>query len=129
TELSAAKQALLAKWLRVGAGTADAIPPPADGEAPLSFVQERQLFLELLDPGTAVNNLALAARIDGDLDVAALEWSANRVLARHEVLRTAFDLSRGRAVPRLVPDLAVALPLTDLRAHPDPLAEARRLAD
>jgi amino acid adenylation domain-containing protein len=129
TELSAAKQALLAKWLRVGTGAADAIAAQADRAAPLSFVQERQLFLELLDPGTAVNNLALAARLEGPLDRATLEWSANRVLARHEVLRTSFDLSRGRAACRVSAALAIELPLTDLRQHPDPAGEARRLAD
>jgi amino acid adenylation domain-containing protein len=129
TELSAAKQALLAKWLRAGPEAELGIRPDRADRPVLSYVQERQLFLELLEPGTAVNNLAIAARLEGPLDLAALERSANQVLARHEVLRTAFDLSQGRAVPRSLPAATIELPLTDLTGDPDPSAAARRLAD
>ena len=76
---------------------------------PLSFVQERQLFLEMLDPLTAVNNLATCLRIEGPLDLPALERSANRVISRHEALRTSFDLSQGRAIPQVAPALSLEI--------------------
>jgi amino acid adenylation domain-containing protein len=127
--LSPAKQALLAKWsLGTARGTAEIVPGNPDATIPLSFVQERQLFLELLDPNTAVNNLATCLRIEGPLDLTAFQRCANRVIARHETLRTSFDLSQGRAMPRLVPLLTFELEVVDLRGHPDPEAEALRCA-
>ena len=50
-----------------GHGLCIAPRSPDGGVVPLSFVQERQLFLELLDPLTAVNNLAMCVRIGGSL--------------------------------------------------------------
>ncbi|HYU00407.1 MAG TPA: amino acid adenylation domain-containing protein [Gemmatimonadales bacterium] len=102
---------------------------PDGGVVPLSFVQERQLFLELLDPLTAVNNLAMCVRIEGSLDLARLTLGANRLLARHEALRTSFQTGRGRPGVTIAPSLEIDLGLVDLRAHePDRLAEAVRLA-
>jgi amino acid adenylation domain-containing protein len=102
----------------------------AAGPGPLSFVQERQLFLELLDPFTAVNNLAVCLLLEGALEPAMLEGAANRVIARHEVLRTSFDTGHGRPMPRIEPALTMALEVVDLTHHPaDRRAEALRLAE
>ncbi len=87
--------------------------PPGSGPGPLSFVQERQLFLELLEPRTAVNHLAVCVRLTGALDLERLRASANRVAARHETLRTSFDL-RGRPAAVIAPALEVDLGLVDL---------------
>ena len=66
-----------------------AIPHVADNEpAPLSFAQERLWFLEQLEPGRPVYNLSRALRIDGPLQVDALEASFNRIVGRHEALRS-----------------------------------------
>ncbi|TMC67300.1 MAG: non-ribosomal peptide synthetase, partial [Chloroflexi bacterium] len=112
-----------------GHGLCIAPRSPDGGVVPLSFVQERQLFLELLDPLTAVNNLAMCVRIGGSLDLARLTLSANRLLARHEALRTSFQTGRGRPGVTIAPSLEIDLGLVDLRAHePDRLAEAVRLA-
>ena len=95
---------------------------------PLSFVQERQLFLELLDPHTAVNNLSICLRIRGSLDPLMLRASANRILARHEALLTGFEVEQGKPVARVAPAVEVDLGLTDLSSGQDPRAEALRLA-
>ena len=93
-------------------------------------MQERQLFLELLDPLTAVNNLSVCIRLDGPLDVARLQRSANRLVARHEVLRTSFETSQGRPVAVIAPALEIDLGIVDLRERgTDRLAEALRLAE
>ena len=131
-DLSRAKQSLLEKWVRGGAGSGVRIPPrsPGSGPVPLSFVQERQLFLELLDPFTAVNNLSVCLRLDGALDMATLERSANRILARHEALRTSFETGKGRPVATIAPALEIDLGIMDLqRRETDRLAEALRLAE
>jgi len=128
-DLSPAKQALLARWAHTGADNDAGITPGWPG-APLvlSFVQERQLFLELLDPLTAVNNLATCLRIEGPLHIAALERSAHQAIARHEVLRTSYDLSQGRAIPVVSTEPSFALRLVTLERHPEGEKEALRLA-
>ena len=72
----------------------------------LSFAQERLWFLEQLSPAGRVYNLSRALRIDGPLQVDALEASFNRILGRHEALRTKFVEGGGR------PFQAIAQPST-----------------
>ncbi|HEY0174505.1 MAG TPA: amino acid adenylation domain-containing protein, partial [Pyrinomonadaceae bacterium] len=74
------------------AGSSLTIPPvvaaPRTGPLPLSFAQQRLWFLDRLMPEAASYNVPVAYRIGGRLDVAALERSLNRIVERHEVLRT-----------------------------------------
>ncbi|MEO5826654.1 MAG: condensation domain-containing protein, partial [Gemmatimonadales bacterium] len=126
TDLTPARQALLAKWARSGTGgdveiTATAL---ANGSVPLSFVQERQLFLEALDPGTAVNNLAVCLHMHGALDWQLLEQSTNRIIARHETLRTSFDLGLGRPAARIADQVYVQVGVMDLTDAP--MGESRQ---
>ena len=62
---------------------------------PLSFAQRRLWFLEQLEPGTAVYNVAGEVRLRGRLDVAALANAFAEVLRRHEVLRTVYAMRGG----------------------------------
>ncbi len=118
-----------------GAGGTDLVIERRDataGPIPLSFVQERQLFLELLEPLTAVNNLCVCVQLEGPLDLTMLQRSARRLLARHEALRTWFETDKGRPVVRIAPPAAPALDLgiVDLRERRDEApAEALRLAE
>ncbi|WP_280372819.1 non-ribosomal peptide synthase/polyketide synthase, partial [Nocardia abscessus] len=58
---------------------------------PLSPAQQRYWFLNQFDTATsAVDNIPLAVRLSGTLDVAALEQAIGDVFARHEVLRTTY---------------------------------------
>jgi len=129
--LSPTKRALLEKWTRDGSGDGSEIVPRPPGEPPpLSFVQERQLFLELLDPHTAVNNLCMCVRLDGTLDLVALERSANRLLRRHEILRTSFTTDRGLPVATIAPVVEIELETVFLEDRgADALVEAIRLAE
>src|SRR5581483_9231754 len=68
------------------------------GELPLSYAQERLWFLDQLEPGNRAYNIAGAVRIEGPLDVAALERVVAEIVRRHEVLRTRFELRGGRPV-------------------------------
>ncbi|HEX5750367.1 MAG TPA: amino acid adenylation domain-containing protein, partial [Archangium sp.] len=49
------------------------VPRPPSGGLPLSFAQQRLWFLERMEPGSARYNLPAAVRMEGPLDVAALE--------------------------------------------------------
>src|SRR5947199_10793948 len=48
-------------------------------EIPLSFAQQRLWFLDQLEPGSAVYNVCQAVRLQGTLDLAALEKSLNEI--------------------------------------------------
>lgn len=115
--LSPAKRALLEKWLQGQSNeNSTSIPRRLPGSAtPVSFPQRRQLFLELLNPGTAVNNLSVFIELQGKLDVPALEQSANKIVARHDMLRTRFSFDKGLPVPEVLVESRIALPTEDLR--------------
>ncbi|AMA46431.1 non-ribosomal peptide synthase/polyketide synthase [Pseudomonas alabamensis] len=80
----------------------------------VSYAQERQWFLWRLDPDSAAYNVPLALRIDGPLDLVALQGAFDRVVARHEPLRTTFSDEAGSLCQRIQP--ALVLPLEVERA-------------
>jgi amino acid adenylation domain-containing protein/non-ribosomal peptide synthase protein (TIGR01720 family) len=103
---------------------------PRGGSLPLSFAQQRLWFLDQLGAGVAYS-IPWACRLDGSLDVAALEASLNEIVRRHEALRTTFPARDGRAEQVVAPELPVPLPVVDLRGLPDSAREpeARRLVE
>ncbi len=95
---------------------ASRVIPKADRSRPLplSFGQERLWFLEQLAPGNPYYNDCEAFRLKGPLDVGALRRALNRIVERHEILRTCFPTEDGRPRQAVAPELTVELPLTDL---------------
>ncbi len=60
---------------------------------PLSFSQQRLWFLDHLDHAAgAAYHLPLALSLKGTLDKTALQATLDRLVARHETLRTRFEL-------------------------------------
>lgn len=121
------------KWLqgKAAAEKKEGIPKrPIGSEVPLSFPQQRQLFLELLDRGTAVNNLSVLIELRGDLNEEILESSANEILRRHEALRTQFNLGMGLPEPEILPEreLHISSIVIDESVN-DKRGEARRMAE
>ena len=68
---------------------------PDRSRAGLSFMQSQLWFLEQLAPGRPTYHIAVARRIRGRLDVAALRRALGVVVARHEALRTTFGVEDG----------------------------------
>ncbi|RMH42169.1 MAG: non-ribosomal peptide synthetase, partial [Alphaproteobacteria bacterium] len=62
------------------------LPRHGDQEAPASLMQQRLWFLDQLEPGSAVYNLAVALRLSGEPDVAALQAAVDGLVARQAVL-------------------------------------------
>jgi natural product biosynthesis luciferase-like monooxygenase protein/amino acid adenylation domain-containing protein len=119
----------------VGAASASALPaivPASRQEAlPLSFAQQRLWFLVQLDERAgAAYAIPGGVRLKGLLDVAALRAALNRMVARHETLRTCFASVDGALVQVIAPpEVGVALTEVDLSQHSDSEAELERLAD
>jgi amino acid adenylation domain-containing protein/thioester reductase-like protein len=72
-------------------------PRPRDARVPLSFAQEGFWFIDRLQPGVPFN-IPIAIRLEGLLDIDALQTALNALVARHEVLRTTFSEVDGQPV-------------------------------
>ncbi|QLY31767.1 amino acid adenylation domain-containing protein [Nocardia huaxiensis] len=86
-------------------------PMPRPERIPLSFAQQRMWFLNRFDPASAVNNIPLAVRLSGALDLDAMRGAVRDLVERHEVLRTIYPEVDGEGYQ-------LVLPLTDDRAVP-----------
>ncbi|MGW9172657.1 amino acid adenylation domain-containing protein, partial [Streptomyces decoyicus] len=91
---------------------------------PLSFAQQRLWFLDQLRPGDSRYNSAVALRLTGPLDRAALSRALDAAPARHESLRTTFEDVDGRPVQTVHPAAPVPLPVRDLRTGQGPAPDA-----
>ena len=92
---------------------------PQAASAQLSFAQQRLWFIQQLEPNNTAYNFLLAARIKGELNVAALTASLNEIIRRHEVLRTSFALIDGQPRQVISAELKINLKLIDLREEPE----------
>src|SRR5579885_617059 len=92
----------------------------------ISYTQRRLWYLDQLTPGTGVYNVPYVMRVRGPLNVEALQQAINKVIERHEVLRTVFLPPGGNPVPVLLKQCLAELKQYDLRNHPDRDAEAER---
>lgn len=86
---------------------------------PLSMAQKRLWFLEQLTPGTPAHNIASGLRLEGELDVPALQRAVDAVIVRHETLRTAFITLQREVFQAASRTAQVEVPLVDLRAVPE----------
>jgi amino acid adenylation domain-containing protein len=73
------------------------LPRAKEAESPLSYAQQRLWFLDQLELNRALYNIPLALRLEGNLNIAALEQSLQEIIARHEALRTNFISIDGQA--------------------------------
>lgn len=64
---------------------------------PLSFAQQRLLFLEKNQPDTSVFNIAYSTRLIGNINEFFLKKSFEEVTQRHEILRTSFITNNGQS--------------------------------
>uniref|UniRef100_UPI00068B5399 non-ribosomal peptide synthetase n=1 Tax=Andreprevotia chitinilytica TaxID=396808 RepID=UPI00068B5399 len=94
--------------------------PPTDRSQPLplSWAQQRLWFLNQLDANAgAAYHMPAGLRLHGQLDRAALRATLDRIVARHEVLRTCFISDSGEAVQVIASaEIGFSLREHDLRA-------------
>ncbi len=106
---------------------------PFTNNLPLSFAQQRLWFLERLNPqANASYNVPIHLGVTGPLDRNALTNSFNRLLERHESLRTRYYLGEDETpYQEIVPFTAVTLPFTDFShlTTAEKEGQARRLRE
>ncbi|WP_230964156.1 condensation domain-containing protein, partial [Burkholderia stagnalis] len=68
-----------------------------DAPLPLSFAQQRMVFLSGFEGASTIYHVPLVLRLDGRLDAAALHRAADALWARHDALRTVFPDPAGGA--------------------------------
>ncbi|HYR12486.1 MAG TPA: condensation domain-containing protein, partial [Longimicrobium sp.] len=104
---------------------------PVDRTAaiPPSFAQQQLWLLEQLGSTGAAYHIPVRLRLYGDLDRGALVRALDRIVARHEALRTTFPAVDGEPVQRIAPveESAFRLVEHDLHAAPDAEDALRRL--
>ncbi|WP_139198027.1 condensation domain-containing protein, partial [Pseudomonas sp. NFACC37-1] len=82
-------------------------------QRPLSYAQQRQWFLWQMEPHSAAYHIPTALRIQGALDLQALQQSFAALVQRHESLRTtfvqvdeqAFQVIHGQMNPVVIPQI------------------------
>ncbi|HTE56293.1 MAG TPA: amino acid adenylation domain-containing protein [Kofleriaceae bacterium] len=89
-------------------------PPPA------SSPQRRLWLLEQMEPGSTRHHIAGAARLRGQLSVDALERALQRIVERHEILRTTFLSVDGEPFQHVSPCATAVLERVDVSAVADP---------
>ncbi len=96
-------------------GSAQRIPRRGDdGPAPLSFTQERLWFLAQLEPESAAYNETQIIRLNGPLDISALDRSLDSLTERHDSLRVCFREIDGQVMQVAEPLSPQRMPIVDL---------------
>ncbi|HET8796190.1 MAG TPA: condensation domain-containing protein, partial [Thermoanaerobaculia bacterium] len=140
-KLEQLRRAVLLRRLQERSGGQTAVDsespiPVADRSRPLplSLAQQRLWFLDQLDKtASTAYHLSTALRLKGNLDVDALQATLDRVVARHENLRTRFVEAGGVPYQQIAPESAGFLlgrtDLTSLSAAERELAVAVSAAE
>ncbi|MEH2195511.1 MAG: non-ribosomal peptide synthase/polyketide synthase, partial [Nostoc sp.] len=94
------------------------LPRTENTELPLSFAQARLWFLDQLEPNSPFYNTYITLRLVGTLKVAALEQSLQKIIARHEALRTNFITVDGQATQIIQPQTDWKISVVELQHLP-----------
>ncbi|HEY0404306.1 MAG TPA: amino acid adenylation domain-containing protein, partial [Pyrinomonadaceae bacterium] len=86
---------------------------------PLSYAQQRLWFVDQLGVANGVYNIPAALHLKGRLNLAALEWSLNEIVRRHESLRTTFQVRAGQPAQVISAPQPFSLPFIDLSQLPE----------
>jgi amino acid adenylation domain-containing protein len=101
-------------------------PAPRDGWLPLTPEQEGLWFLQQLDPGSCAYNMAGAFTLPPGTSSERVTAAIDRVVDRHEALRTVYAEQAGRPKQRVVPpgpaDVRVLTGAQDRRSACETLA-------
>lgn len=92
---------------------------------PLSFAQERLWLHDKSNPGDPFSTLLAAFRVTGIADLSAFREILDKIVRRHEILRTTFEEREGEPVQVVSTNSQVAFTMEDLMVFPEEEREAR----
>ncbi|MGV5049106.1 amino acid adenylation domain-containing protein [Rhodococcus pyridinivorans] len=107
----------------VGSGRVPLVAQARPDRVPLSFAQQRMWFLNRFDTASAVDNIPMAIRLSGALDVAALQAAVGDLVERHESLRTVYPEVDGVGFQQVVPMSEVSVDLAPVSVTESELFE------
>ena len=82
---------------------------------PASFAQQGMWFMQQFSESSILYNIPLIVWINGPLQVKLLHKTVNEIIERHESLRTTLAIDGEKVVQHISEELAVDLPVADLR--------------
>nr|WP_326929400.1 non-ribosomal peptide synthetase [Burkholderia pseudomallei] len=104
---------------RLEAENTEVLPPiplaPRDGRIALSLAQQRLWFLTQLEGVSEAYHMSGAVRLDGPLNREVLQRALNRIVMRHEALRTCFVREEGEPIQVIQPHADLTVSYHDLR--------------
>ncbi|WP_160955282.1 condensation domain-containing protein, partial [Xanthomonas sp. LMG 8993] len=114
-------------WLQSDSGAGSLVPIPRRDarQAPLSFPQRRLWFIDQLEGGSRQYNIPTAMRLRGQLDVQAMQAALDRIVARHQILRTVYRFQDDAPVQQVLAPAPIPLAQTDLSALAPEVALSR----
>ncbi|MBP6750405.1 MAG: amino acid adenylation domain-containing protein, partial [Xanthomonadaceae bacterium] len=108
------------------AAQAETIPLLSRGRPlPLSLAQQRLWFLTRIEGASAAYHMGGAVRLRGALDAAALSRALQRIVDRHESLRTRFVAIDGQPMLEIAQESRLVVAFSDLRDAGDAEAQAQ----
>ncbi|MBV1919954.1 MAG: amino acid adenylation domain-containing protein [Pseudomonadales bacterium] len=97
--------------------TVEQIPVASRAERMLlSLPQQRIWFLQTLEGASSTWNVPIAIRLQGDMNISALERSLNDIVQRHELLRSSIQQENGIPYFDIAQSLTTTLPVVELTA-------------
>ncbi|CAJ4389892.1 non-ribosomal peptide synthase [Burkholderia pseudomallei] len=117
---------------RLDDNTAEVLPPiplaPRDGRIALSLAQQRLWFLTQLEGVSEAYHMSGAVRLDGPLNREVLQRALNRIVMRHEALRTCFVREEGEPIQVIQPHADLTVSYHDLREAEQSEQRAKNLS-
>ncbi|MDG9931286.1 amino acid adenylation domain-containing protein [Pseudomonas sp. GD04015] len=106
------------------------MPTRQDAERiPLSYAQQRLLFLWQMEPDSTFYNVPMAVRLRGELDSGAMERALQALVRRHEALRTRFVSVDGSYYQEVLEEAPLRLEMEACMAGLDEDALRARVRD
>nr|MDJ0729888.1 amino acid adenylation domain-containing protein [Crocosphaera sp.] len=96
------------------ATVAPILPRDTAAKLVLSYAQQRLWFLDQFEPNSALYNIPIALRLEGNLNQTALEQSLEKIIQRHEVLHTNFITVEGEPVQIIHPQIDWSISVVNL---------------
>ncbi|MFA8408516.1 amino acid adenylation domain-containing protein [Burkholderia pseudomallei] len=117
---------------RLEAENTAVLPPiplaPRDGRIALSLAQQRLWFLTQLEGVSEAYHMSGAVRLDGPLNREVLQRALNRIVMRHEALRTCFVREEGEPIQVIQPHADLTVSYHDLREAEQSEQRAKNLS-